>query len=107
MQTVVPVEDNSAYPLLQNLVRCYFDQDYDEISEDVDEIFAYYKAEAFPGTPEKLIEEVKRFLTTYDKGEEQLTQAFRKIFHPELSFFHWKGRTTRETLLKMIEIMSS
>jgi len=105
--TVVSVEDNSAYPFLQNLVRGYFDQDYDEIGEDVDEIFAHYKAEAFPGTPQKLIEEVNRFLATYDTGEEQLTQAFRQIFRPELSFFHWKGRTTRETLLKIIEIMSA
>jgi hypothetical protein len=98
-------EDSSSYPFLQNLVRCYFDQDYDEISENVDEIFEYYKAEAFPGTAQKLIEEVSRFLATYDTGEEQLTKAFRQIFRPELSFFHWKGRTTRETLLKIIEIM--
>lgn len=48
----VHYEQRDAYPLLQNLVRCYFDQDYDEISEDLDEIFAYYKAEAFPGIPQ-------------------------------------------------------
>ncbi len=106
-KTTPGVEESSKYPFLQNLVRCYFDQDYDVISEDVDEIFAYYKEEASAGIAQKLADEVSSFLAAYDTGEEQLTIAFRRIFRPELSFFHWKARTTRETLLKIIEIMSA
>ena len=101
------VDIGADYPFLDNLCTCYFDQDYDTISEDVDEILEYYKAEAQPGNPEDLAQEARRFLATYDTGDdEQLTKAFRRMFHPAIAFYNWKYRTTREGLLKIIEIMT-
>jgi hypothetical protein len=53
-----------------------------------------------------MIEEIHRFLEHYGGNEAQLTEAFERIFRPETSFHRFWGRTTRESLLRVADIMA-
>jgi hypothetical protein len=94
------------YPSLANLVHGYFHQDYDIISEDSDIVIATYKSDSPSDIPASIIEEIHRFLDRYGSDETQLTQAFERIFRPETSFHRFWGRTTRESLLRVADIMA-
>jgi hypothetical protein len=100
-------EEREDYPALRGLVRGYFHQDYDIISEDGDEVVAAFRDENLPATREQLIDDIQRFLARYGADEAELTKAFERVFTPETGFHRFWGRTTREALLKVIEIVSA
>jgi hypothetical protein len=100
-------EESDDYPTLKGLVRGYFHQDYDIISEDGDEVVAAFRDENLPSASQSLIEDIHRFLDLYSSDEKQLTDAFERVFTPETAFHRFWGRTTREALLKVIEIVSA
>jgi len=53
------------------------------------------------------VQEIRRFLSLYGENDTELTNAFERIFTPEVDFHNMKGRTTREGLEKVIEIVSN
>ena len=99
-------EESDDYPTLKGLVRGYFHQDYDIISEDGDDVVAAFRDENLPAANQRLIEDIHRFLDHYGSDEKELTNAFERVFTPETAFHRFWGRTTREALLKVIEIIS-
>jgi hypothetical protein len=104
--TPKPPQERDGYPALSNLVDCYFFQDYDIWGETPDEIVEVYKYAIRPIRPTQLIDDLQRFLTQYGKSEEELEAAFDRVFHPEMAIYGWNGRTLREALLRIIEILS-
>lgn len=100
-------EERDDYPTLRGLVRGYFHQDYDIISDDDDLVVAVFRDENLPATRQRLIEDIHRFLDRYGADERHLTDAFERVFTPETAFHRFEGRTTREALLKVIEIVSA
>jgi len=100
-------EEGDDYLTLKGLVRGYFHQDYDIISEDGDEVIAAFRDENLPMVRQNLIEDIHRFLGRYGVDEKQLTNAFQRVCTPETAFHRFEGRTTREALLKVIEIVSA
>ena len=102
-----PREERDDYPTLRGLVRGYFHQDYDIISDDDDLVVAAFRDENLPATRQRLIGDVHRFLDRYGADEKQLTDAFERVFTPETAFHRFEGRTTREAMLKVIEIVSA
>jgi hypothetical protein len=110
LRALPPKEQTSSerdgYPNLHNLISGYFHQDYDIVSEDSDIVIAAYKSDSPSDIPAAMIEEIHRFLEHYGGDEAQLTQAFERIFSPETSFHRFWGRTTRESLLRIADIMA-
>ena len=102
-----PQEERDDYPTLTGLVDGYFHQDYDIISEDGDEVVAAFRDETLPAVHQSLIEDIRRFLDRYGADEKLLTEAFERVFKPDTAFHRFWGRTTREALLKVIEIVSA
>ena len=99
-------QERDEYSALTNLVDCYFFQDYDIWGETPDEIVEVYKHMIRPARPTLLIDDLQRFLVQYGNSEEELEVAFTRVFHPELEIYGWTGRTLREALLRIIEILS-
>jgi hypothetical protein len=96
-----------AYPALLNLIRGYFHQDYDLLSEDADEIVRIYHLENPLPIQKELVSNIQRFLEAHqNETDDELLQALRTTFRPEFAFYGWNGRTTREALEKIIEIVS-
>ena len=100
-------EESDDYPTLAGLVGGYFHQDYDIISEDGDEVVAAFRDETLPAVHQSLMADIHRFLDRYGADEKQLTGAFERVFTPETAFHRFWGRTTREALLKVVEIVSA
>lgn len=106
-QEVGQQESSHEYPTLRGLVRGYFHQDYDIISDDADEVVAAFRDETPPAVHRDLIDEIQRFIDHYGADEKELTGAFEGIFTPETGFHRFWGRTTREALTKVVEIVST
>jgi hypothetical protein len=107
----VPEKSNESdsYPGLKNLIGCYFDQDSSFISEDPDEVVAYFKEENQPAFTQNIInvkDDIDRFLKVYGENDAQLSEAFTRVFKPETAISGWNGRTMREALMKIVEILS-
>jgi len=101
-------QESDNYPALMNLNRGYFHQDWDIISGDPDEVVAAFREENPPQHVQNVISDIKRFLDVYGQGDDAaLTSAFERVFTPEVDFYNMKGRTTREGLKKVIEILSN
>jgi hypothetical protein len=100
-------KEGDDYPALTGLIDGYFHQDYDVVSEDGDDVVAAFRDENLPAVRQSLIEDIHRFLDRYGTDEKQLTDAFERVFTPETAFHRFWGRTTREALLKVIEIVSA
>ena len=98
--------ERAPYPRLNNLVHGYFHQDYDILSEDPDEIMAIYKGREWPVVRDGLLADIRLFLATYGSSDAEVAESFRRIFKPDADFDGWNGRTTREALLKIVEILS-
>ena len=94
------------YPALSYLVRLYFFQDYDIISEDPDEIVMVFKHENLPYYTQGVATDIERFLNEYGESEAELESAFTRIFDPDMNIYGWNHRTLREALLKIAEIVS-
>jgi hypothetical protein len=104
-ETKFPAERN-AYPALKQLVKVYFFEDYDIISEDPDEIVEVFKHESGEEGIRGLPDDIHRFLNVYGATDEDLSAAFTRIFRPQMAIYGWNGRTLREALNKIVEIMS-
>jgi len=102
-------QESDNYEALGSLVRGYFNQDWDIIHEtdDPDEIVALIKQENSPVAIQNLIRDIERFVATYGHSDAELTSAFERVFTPEVDFYNMKGRTTREGLEKVIEVLSN
>ncbi len=98
--------ERASYPRLTNLVHAYFHQDYDRMSEDPDEVIAIYKGLETPVQRDGLVADIRLFLATHGMSDVELAESFRRIFKPDADFDGWNGRTTREALLKIVEILS-
>ena len=99
-------QERDGYPALTNLVDCYFFQDYDIWGQTPDEIVEVYKYMIRPARPTPLVDDLQRFLVQYGNSEEDLEAAFSRVFHPELEIYGWNGRSLREALVRIIEILS-
>lgn len=99
-------ESSADYPNLRGLVRGYFHQDYDIISEDADEVVAAFRDETSLAIHQSLIDDIHKFLGRHGADEKELTSAFESIFTPETGFHRFWGRTTSEALMKVVEIVS-
>jgi hypothetical protein len=84
----------------------YFDQDYDIISEHPDEILAAFKREAPQEHVRDVVADTRRFIADFGESDEKLSTTFKSLFNPDAGFEGWEGRTTREWLLRMIDIFS-
>lgn len=101
-------QESDDYPALMDLNRGYFNQDFEVlISRDPDEVVRVFREENTPDCVEETVRDIQRFLSVYGKNEAELTSAFERIFTPETDFYNMKGRTTREGLEKVIEILSN
>ncbi len=98
--------ERAPYPLLTNLVQGYFHQDYDILSEDPDEIIRIYKGREWPAIRLGLIADIELFLKEHGGTDEELTQSFRKTFRPEVDFARLRDGSTKESLLKIVEILT-
>jgi hypothetical protein len=100
--------ESDHYPALMGLNRGYFNQDVDVlISGDPDEVVSTFKKENAPELIEQTVQEIRRFLSAYGQNDDALTSAFERIFTPEVAFYNMKGRTTRQALEKVVEILSN
>jgi predicted nucleotidyltransferase len=100
--------ESDHYPTLMGLNRGYFNQDVDVlVSADPDEVINTFKNENAPEFIEQTVQEVRRFLSAYGQNDSDLTSAFERIFKPEVAFYNMKGRTTRQGLEKLVEILSN
>jgi hypothetical protein len=100
--------ESDHYPALMDLNRGYFNQNVDVlVSGDPDEVINTFKKENTPECVEQTVQEIRRFLSTYGQNDSDLTSAFERIFTPEAAFYNMKGRTTRQGLEKVVEILSN
>jgi CdiI immunity protein len=100
--------ESDKYPALMNLNRAYFNQDVDVlISLDADEVDQVFKQEISVEYIEETVQDIRRFLSLYGKNDTELTNASWRVFRPEVNCHNVKGRTTREGLEKVIEILSN
>ena len=100
--------ESDHYPALMDLNRGYFNQDVDVlVSNDPDEVIKTFKEENAPEYIEQTVEEIRRFLSAYGQNDSDLTSAFERIFTPEVAFYNMKGRTTRQGLEKVVDILSN
>jgi len=100
--------ESDLYPAMMDLNRGYFNQDVDVlVSSDPDEVIKTFKEENTPEYIEQTVQEIRRFLSAYGQNDSDLTSAFQRIFAPEVAFYNMKGRTTRQGLEKVIEILSN
>jgi predicted nucleotidyltransferase len=94
------------YPALMDLNRGYFSQDVDVvISREPDEVIRVFKEENSRECIEETVQDIRRFLSLYGRNDTELTNAFERVFTPEVKFYNINGRTTREGLEKVIEIL--
>lgn len=100
------IGEHEEYPALLQMIGAYFHQDYDIISEDPDVIVAEYKQESKREHVHRVIDDINRFLKNHAGNDDELAASFYRIFKPEAGFYGWKGRTVRESLLKVLEILS-
>jgi hypothetical protein len=100
-------ESSEDYPTLRGLVRGYFHQDYDLISEDADEVVIAFRDETTPAVHQGPIDDIHKFIDRHGADEKELTGAFESIFTPETGFHRFLERTTREALMKVVEIVST
>ncbi len=94
------------YPAFFNLVRTYFDQDYHLISEDADKVVAAFKEDNSPEFVAQAVQDIQSFLASHPQEDPELANIFRKVFKPEVNFYEWEGRTTREALLRVIQVLA-
>ena len=107
--TVPEHRDESAeYPVLRSLIHGYFNQDWDLIckTQDSDEAIAFVKKETSAEGIQNLIRDIEEFLAKYGRNDTELNNALERVFRPEIDFYNMKGRTTRQGLQKVIEILS-
>lgn len=96
------------YPVLHSLARYYFDQDYDMRGNTIDEIIAYFRHDTSAGAPQDLASELKMFLQRNSREDDAtLTQTFKNTFRPDIAFYQWEGRTTRQTLQRILELVEN
>ncbi len=63
------------------------------------------KGREWPVNRRALLADVQLFLKEHEGSDEELTQSFRKIFRPEVDFAKLKERSTKDSLLKIVEIL--
>ncbi|HEX3435661.1 MAG TPA: contact-dependent growth inhibition system immunity protein [Pseudacidobacterium sp.] len=88
------------YPYLDNLLGCYFHQDFDIEGDTIEEIIAAYRRDhpiSLDGLGVRA--DIHRLLRRYDDSE--LAQEFVRIFQPDIIAEGWEGMTTRQFLLRM------
>ncbi len=100
------LEERDSYPALRILTTIYFDQDYDEISLDPAEVVEVFKFESEGKYDQIMQEDVRRFVKTYGTTDEELEEAFRRIFYPTMGIYGWNGGTLREALRKIADIFA-
>lgn len=102
-----PVTDEKDnYPALRDLIGGYFHQDYDIISDDVDEVVEAFKKESWDDDRKNVVADIQHFLEKHNEEDPQLGRSVEAVFAPGHSFYVDKFRTTREALLKIVEILS-
>lgn len=74
--------------------------------ETVDEVVSAFRADNDPAFVQQTVQDIERFLTIQPEDETELTSNFRRVFEPEISFYCWEGRTVRETLLHIVEVLT-
>ncbi|MGI4830344.1 MAG: contact-dependent growth inhibition system immunity protein [Janthinobacterium lividum] len=94
------------YSALNYLTEFYFDQDYDVISEELDDIVRVFKYENQPLHYADLPRDIERFVQKYGHSEEELDHAFNRVFRPQLLLHGPNGRTLHEALSKIAEIIT-
>ncbi|MEN4913110.1 contact-dependent growth inhibition system immunity protein [Erwinia amylovora] len=74
---------NNYYPLIENLMRAYLNQDYDYIceSETIEGAIDYYIRENSRETLMALNNEIDDFIV---KNHTDTDSAFEELFHPEV-----------------------
>ena len=87
------------YPVLRSVARYYFDQDYDMRGDSIEEVMAFFKQDNPASTSIELAGELRHFLTSHPTEDDaSLTREFTQTFQPDIAFYHWEGKTTRENL---------
>ena len=99
--------ESDDYPSLADMVGAYFHEDYHLTSEDPDEIVAYVKEVSSLAYVQQLVQDIQRCLAKYGQSESELDAAFDRVFTPQANFRYLKDRTQRESLEKVIEILSN
>ena len=87
----------SAYPALADVIDTYFDQDWDLISEDPDEVIAYYGRVSHAEDVLKTIVDIDSFLLRYGPDEESVESAWRRRF-PGMPYVNYHYRSALEGL---------
>jgi hypothetical protein len=100
-------EESENFPGLKCLNHAYFNQDYELISEDPDEVVRVFKEENGEEYAKQTAWEIMQFLALYGSDEAELMQSLARILRPEFAFYYRMGRTAREGLEKVIEILLS
>jgi hypothetical protein len=98
-------EESKNFPGLKCLNQGYFNQDYELISEDPDEVVRVFKEENGLEYAKQTAWEIWQFLALYGSNEAELMQSLARILRPEFAFYYRMGRTAREGLEKVIEIL--
>ncbi len=80
-------------------------QDYDLFGQSLDELTEVIKYDHGPVETPILILELRRFLLRHGNTDPELAESFRRVFQPELCFEGWDGRTLRQSLERMLEIL--
>ena len=94
------------YPVLYSLARYYFDQDYDMRGDTIDEVIAYFKNDTSVDAWEELAKELKMFLRkNSNEDDAAFTQVFKQTFKPDIAFYCWEGRTARQTLQRILQLV--
>lgn len=103
-----PPQEKDDYPTLHTLIGGYFNQDCDIIykTDDSDEIIAIVKKEGSSEALQNLIHDIQRFIAKYGQSDAELNDALKRVFRPDMDFYHDHGRGTREGLEHIIELLS-
>jgi hypothetical protein len=99
-------EESLQYPDLRYLVRSYFDQDWDVVSDDPDEILAAFRDEEQVETVLAVIKDTCSFIVRFGVEDIALGKAFDTIFEPQISFYNWHYRESFDGLMKVVQILS-
>ena len=95
----------TSYPAFLNLIRGYFNQDSNVISENPDVIARVFKEDSSYAHTTEVVKDILLFLALHPEDDPGLAKLFRNTFAPEISFYHWQGRSTREGLRRLVEIL--
>lgn len=91
-----------SYPHLENLMACWFHQDYGIDGNTLEEVMDAYRRSTTSADWDRVRADIRSFLQHY--GDQSLKDAFVRVFNPDIIPEPW-GMTTLQFLLKIDQLL--